>query len=69
MTKKNSWSYEMDIESFKRWIRASAIMFAPALLLTIDQFTTWNYDFTAIKVAVMWCIIDYIRRYLKDYSK
>lgn len=69
MKENNSDRFQFDIEIIKRWLRSSAIVFAPAIVIFLNQIQSGVFDTNALKVAVVASVIDLIRRYVTDYTK
>lgn len=68
MKENKSWSFELDIETLKRWVRVCIIIFSPAIISTLSMLQDWNLTLIAIKTAFISCAIDLLRRYITDYQ-
>jgi hypothetical protein len=62
-------SYQLDMETIKRWIRTSLIIFIPVLILILTQLWTWaELSKELIFTAVCSSLADLLRRFSTDYS-
>ena len=68
MLPSNSPSFKLDIETIQRWLRTSLIVFTPAILIVLNQAQAGAFDLTAVKAAAFASLIDFVRRFIKDYS-
>lgn len=59
----------LSLLDFKKWIRTAIIIYAPVLLITLNQLQEWKFDINILYWATISITIDLIRRYLTNYSK
>lgn len=64
-----SKQFELNLLDLKKWLRTAIIIYAPVLLIALNQLQEWKFDINILYWATVSITIDLIRRYLTNYSK